>query len=210
LTRNIEQITSTSPVIPVLAIESLEDVLPLAEALCEGGLSVLEVTLRTPIALQAIALIRKNLPDAIVGAGTVLNAEDLRCALEAGSEFIVSPGTTPQLVDAVLATQTSFLPGVSTASEAMNLLEKGFSHLKFFPAQAAGGQAMLKALYGPLPQIRFCPTGGIDKEKAHQYLALPNVMCVGGSWMAPKELVREKNWPEIKRRAEAAANMSAV
>ncbi len=206
---NIEQVVNTAPVIPVLVIDDVSHALPLAQALCAGGLRVLEITLRTPQAPEAIELIRRELPDAIVGAGTVVTENDLEKALNAGSQFIVSPGTSPRLLDAVAASAVSFLPGVATPSEVMNLMEKGYFHLKFFPAEAAGGVAMLKSIYGPLPQLKFCPTGGINQETAPQYLALPNVVCIGGSWMVPNDLVQQHNWEQINRSAVAAAGLSA-
>ncbi|GAB3091309.1 bifunctional 4-hydroxy-2-oxoglutarate aldolase/2-dehydro-3-deoxy-phosphogluconate aldolase [Aestuariicella hydrocarbonica] len=201
----IKDIMETSPVVPVMVIENLEDAVPLAKALVEGGLKVLEITLRTAPALEAIAAIKESVPDAIVGAGTIINVETLQASLDAGAEFIVTPGSTPAIIDAAQKAGVSILPGVNSPSEAMVLLEKGITAMKFFPAEAAGGIPMLKSIAGPLPQISFCPTGGIGPKNAKDYLALPNVACVGGSWMAPTDLVKAKNWVEIKRLAAEAA-----
>ena len=197
---------NTSPVIPVMVINKLEHAVPLATALVEGGLKVLEITLRTPVALDAIKKIKAEVPGAIVGAGTVINIETLEKTIEAGSEFIVSPGVTDSLIDAALKSGIPILPGIVTPSEVMNLLEKGITEMKFFPAEAAGGIPMVKSIGGPLPQVTFCPTGGVNPKNAGDYLALKNVACVGGSWMAPADLVDAENWDEIKRRTiEAVA-----
>ncbi|WP_439133995.1 bifunctional 4-hydroxy-2-oxoglutarate aldolase/2-dehydro-3-deoxy-phosphogluconate aldolase [Pseudomaricurvus sp.] len=204
----IKDIMETSPVVPVMVIDNLEDAVPLAKALVEGGLKVLEITLRTAPALEAIAAIKESVPDAIVGAGTIINTETLQSALDAGSEFIVTPGTTPAIIDAAQAAGIPILPGVNTPSEAMVLLEKGITAMKFFPAEAAGGIPMLKSIAGPLPQITFCPTGGVNPKNAPNYLALPNVACVGGSWMAPAEMVKAKKWDEIKQLAAEAAALN--
>ncbi len=197
---------NTSPVIPVMVINKLEHAVPLATALVEGGLKVLEITLRTPVALDAIKKIKAEVPNAIVGAGTVINIETLEKTIEAGSEFIVSPGVTDSLIDAALKSGIPILPGIVTPSEVMNLLEKGITEMKFFPAEAAGGIPMVKSIGGPLPQVTFCPTGGVNPKNVGNYLALKNVACVGGSWMAPADLVDAENWDEIKRRTiEAVA-----
>ena len=195
----IKDIMNTSPVIPVMVINKLEHAVPLANALVEGGLKVLEITLRTPIALEAIKKIKAEVPDAIVGAGTVINLETLNQVIDAGSEFIVSPGVTDKLIDAALKSGIPILPGIATPSEVMNLLEKGITEMKFFPAEAAGGIPMVKSIGGPLPQVTFCPTGGVSPKNAADYLALKNVACVGGSWMAPASLVDAEDWDEIKR-----------
>ncbi len=205
MTVDIKDIMQTSPVVPVMVIESLDDAVPLAKALVEGGLKVLEITLRTEPALEAIRAIKEAVPDAIVGAGTIINVETLQASIDAGAEFIVTPGSTPAIIDAALAAGIPILPGVNTPSEAMVLLEKGITAMKFFPAEAAGGIPMLKAIAGPLPQIQFCPTGGVSPVNAPDYLALNNVACVGGSWMAPAELVTAGEWEEIKKRAAEAA-----
>jgi len=201
----INEVMNTSPVMPVMVINHIEHAVPLAQALVAGGLKVLEITLRTPIALECIRRIKAEVPGAIVGAGTIINTQTLEQAIEAGSQFIVSPGITPSLLDAALNCGVPVLPGVNTASEVMCLLEKGITAMKFFPAEAAGGIPMLKSIGGPLPQVTFCPTGGVNPKNAPQYLALDNVACVGGSWMAPAELVDTANWAEISRRAAEAA-----
>ncbi len=205
----IKDIMQTSPVIPVMVINRLEHAVPLAHALVDGGLRVLEITLRTPVALEAIKQIKADVPGAIVGAGTVINTETLQQAIDAGSEFLVSPGVTENLIDAALASGVPILPGVISPSEVMRLLEKGISAMKFFPAEAAGGVPMLKSIGGPLPQVTFCPTGGVNPNNATEYLALKNVACVGGSWMAPAELVDAEDWNEITVRARKAAQLSA-
>ncbi len=208
MTASIKEIMNTSPVVPVMVIHKLEHAVPLALALVEGGLKVLEITLRTPVAIEAIKKIKAEVPGAIVGAGTVINLATLKLAIDAGSEFLVSPGVTESLIDAALKTGVPILPGVISPSEVMRLLEKGVTEMKFFPAEAAGGIPMLKSIGGPLPQATFCPTGGIIPNNAKDYLALPNVACVGGSWMAPADLVDAEDWAEITRRAAEAASLS--
>ncbi len=193
------------PVIPVLTIERLEDAAPLARALVDGGLRVLEVTLRTPAAIEAIGLMAAAAPEAIVGAGTVLNAADLDRATEAGAEFIVSPGLTEPLIAAARATTLPFLPGVATATEVMRGLDAGLTRFKFFPAETSGGPAALKAMLGPFGECRFCPTGGIGASTALTYLALPNVLCVGGAWVAPADTIKAGDWRRITALARAAA-----
>ena len=193
-----------APVIPVIVIEDAAHALPLAEALVAGGLPVLEVTLRTPAALEAIALMAE-VPGAHVGAGTVLSAQDAENARKAGARFAVAPGSTPALIGACSDLDLPLLPGAVTASEVMALLERGYSMLKFFPAEPAGGTAMLSALRGPLPQAQFCPTGGITVDSAPSYLAQKNVVCVGGSWIAPQAMMAAGDWAGITARARAAA-----
>lgn len=204
----INEIVKVAPVIPVMVVERIEDAVPLARALYNGGLKVLEITLRTPCALDAITAMVEALPDdAVIGAGTIITPADLEKAIKAGSTFLVSPGTTPALIEAAKSSSIPLLPGVATPTEAMNLYVQGFTHLKFFPAEAAGGVPMMKSIGGPLPQITFCPTGGIDLAKAPSYLALPNVACVGGTWMAPKEMMKAGRWDEIERLAREAASL---
>lgn len=202
---DIAAIAARAPVIPVLTIERLADAVPLARALVKGGLPVLEITFRTGVALEALAAIAREVPEAVVGAGTVLDEPQLRQALSAGARFGVSPGCTPALVEAVKAAGLPFLPGVQTVSEAMALRELGFRLLKFFPADAAGGTTWLKAVAAPLAGLRFCPTGGIGIETAPAYLTLPNVACVGGSWVAPRDAVAAGDWSRIERLAGTAA-----
>jgi 2-dehydro-3-deoxyphosphogluconate aldolase/(4S)-4-hydroxy-2-oxoglutarate aldolase len=203
--KNLAEVLAQAVVVPVLVIDRVEDAVPLAQALVEGGLKVLEVTLRTEAALSAVAEIARELPHAHVGTGTVLSAEDIRRSVDAGASFMVSPGATEQLLDAAQDSAVPLLPGAANPSEVMRLLERGYLYQKFFPAQAAGGIPMLKSIGGPLGQVQFCPTGGIGPDNAAEYLALPNVVCVGGSWMASASLVAEKNWAEITRLAKAAA-----
>ncbi|WP_444883992.1 bifunctional 4-hydroxy-2-oxoglutarate aldolase/2-dehydro-3-deoxy-phosphogluconate aldolase [Microbulbifer sp. PSTR4-B] len=203
--KNIADILQSAGVVPVLVIERAEDALPLAEALLEGGLNVLEVTLRTEAALAAVEQIAKHLPEADVGTGTVLNDDDLRRSVDAGARFMVSPGATEKLLASADKSDVPLLPGAASASEVMGLYERGYRYQKFFPAEAAGGVAMLKSLAGPLAEVKFCPTGGVSPNNAADYLALNNVVCVGGSWMASSALVQEKNWAEITRLSQQAA-----
>jgi len=181
----VERVMRLAPVIPVLVIEDIAHALPVAEALVAGGLPALEVTLRTPCAIEAIKVMRQ-VPGAVVGAGTVLTPDDLARSIDAGAEFIVSPGLTPRLAEAAIKAQVPFLPGTANASDVMFALECGFDRLKFFPAMAAGGPSALKAISAPLAAARFCPTGGITPQNAPEWLALDAVVCVGGSWMVPK------------------------
>ncbi|MDX3317013.1 bifunctional 4-hydroxy-2-oxoglutarate aldolase/2-dehydro-3-deoxy-phosphogluconate aldolase [Streptomyces sp. ME03-5684b] len=198
-----------APVVPVVVVDDLADAVPLARALVAGGLPAIEVTLRTPVALDAIRAIAGEVPDAVVGAGTVVTAEQVGEVVAAGARFLVSPGWTDTLVEAMRGSGVPFLPGVSTASEVVALLERGVREMKFFPAEAAGGTAYLKALAAPLPQARFCPTGGITPASAPEYLALPNVGCVGGSWMLPKDPIAGRDWARVEALAREAAALSA-
>ena len=190
-----------SPVIPVLTIERLEDAVPLARALVDGGLRVLEITLRTPVALDAIARIKSGVDDAILAAGTVLTAADLAAAAKAGARFAFSPGLADFMRE---AGPIPMVPGIATPSELMRGLEHGITAFKFFPAVPAGGTDALKAFAGPFPDVKFCPTGGVDAARAKEFLALPNVLCVGGSWIAPQKLIAAKDWPAIGANAKAA------
>ncbi len=208
MSKTILDVMTTSPVIPVIVIKQLEQALPLARALVAGGLKVLEVTLRTEHGLAAIQSIANEVPDAIVGAGTVMAVDQIDAVIDAGGQFMVSPGSTPTLIEAALKKEIMLLPGVATPSEAMRLLEYGIQHMKFFPAEAAGGIPMLKSIHGPLPQITFCPTGGITPDSAKEYLALPNVACIGGSWMLPQHLVDAGDWAAIEALAAEAAALS--
>ncbi|MFG2315103.1 MULTISPECIES: bifunctional 4-hydroxy-2-oxoglutarate aldolase/2-dehydro-3-deoxy-phosphogluconate aldolase [Streptomyces] len=198
-----------APVVPVVVVDDLADAVPLARALVAGGLPAIEVTLRTPVALDAIRAIAGEVPGAVVGAGTVVTAAQVREVVSAGARFLVSPGWTDTLLEAMRASGVPFLPGVSTTSEVVALLERGVREMKFFPAEAAGGTAYLKALAAPLPQARFCPTGGISPASAPEYLALPNVGCVGGSWMLPKDAVAGRDWGRVEALAREAAALSA-
>ena len=202
--QRIDAILRAAPVVPVLAIDDLDDAVPLARALVDAGLPVLEVTLRTPVALDAIRRMR-DVPGAIVGAGTVLTARDLAAVEAAGATFAISPGATDALYAAAKSSAIPFLPGIATASELMRGLEHGWTRFKFFPAEASGGIAALKGFSGPFPQVKFCPTGGIDAAKAPTYRALPNVLTVGGSWMVPGDALKAKDWARIALLARDAA-----
>jgi len=199
------RILGAAPVVPVLTIEDPRKAVPLARALVAGGLTALEVTLRTPAGLDCIRAIANEVEGADVGAGTVLNRRQLDDAVSCGARFLVSPGATPDLVAAATDCPVPYLPGVATAGEAMALAEAGFTSLKFFPAGPAGGIAYLKALASPLPAIRFCPTGGVGPDNAAAYLALSNVVCVGGSWVAPSDALAAGNWSRITALAKEAA-----
>ncbi|GAB7108014.1 bifunctional 4-hydroxy-2-oxoglutarate aldolase/2-dehydro-3-deoxy-phosphogluconate aldolase [Streptomyces phaeofaciens JCM 4814] len=196
-----------APVLPVVVVRDAADAVPLARALVAGGLPAIEVTLRTPAALGAIREIADAVPQAVVGAGTVIAPEQVTACVEAGARFLVSPGWTDTLLAAMRASGVPCLPGVSTASEVVALLERGVREMKFFPAQAAGGTAYLRSLAGPLPQARFCPTGGVGPGNAAEYLSLPNVGCVGGSWMVPAEAVAARDWARVEDLARAAASL---
>ncbi|WP_211340257.1 bifunctional 4-hydroxy-2-oxoglutarate aldolase/2-dehydro-3-deoxy-phosphogluconate aldolase [Solirubrobacter pauli] len=187
---SVEELVALAPVVPVVVVDDLEDAVPLAAALVRGGLPAIEVTLRTQPALAAIERIANEVPGAYVGAGTVTTAQQVDDALSAGARFLVSPGATPTLLDAMQASGVPFLAGTATPSDVIALLERGITHAKFFPAEVNGGTKALKAFAGPFPQMRFCPTGGIDLAKAPDYLALPNVVCVGGSWMTKGDVER--------------------
>ncbi|MFJ3641961.1 bifunctional 4-hydroxy-2-oxoglutarate aldolase/2-dehydro-3-deoxy-phosphogluconate aldolase [Streptomyces sp. NPDC090108] len=196
-----------APVVPVVVVSDAADAVPLARALVAGGLPAIEVTLRTPAALDAIRAVADEVPEAVVGAGTVITPEQVRDCVAAGARFLVSPGWTETLLAAMRGSGVPFLPGVSTTSEVVALLERGVREMKFFPAQAAGGTAYLRSLAGPLPQARFCPTGGIGPANARDYLSLPNVGCVGGSWMVPADAVAARDWARIEELARSAAGL---
>ncbi|MGW5418871.1 bifunctional 4-hydroxy-2-oxoglutarate aldolase/2-dehydro-3-deoxy-phosphogluconate aldolase [Streptomyces sp. NPDC003943] len=193
------------PVVPVVVVEDASDAVPLARALVAGGLPLIEVTLRTPAAFDAIRAIADGVPGAVVGAGTVVSAAGVADAVGAGARFLVSPGWTDGLLDAMRGPGVPFLPGVSTASEVVALLERGVTDMKFFPAEAAGGVPYLTSLAGPLPRARFCPTGGISPANAPGYLALPNVSCVGGTWMLPAAALAGRDWARVETLARQAA-----
>lgn len=198
------QICSKAPVIPVIVIDDLKDAKPMAEALIKGGLPVLEITLRTDVALDAIREM-SAVAGGIVGAGTLMTPEDVKAAKAAGAQFGVSPGTSRAVLDAALEAELPMLPGAITPSEVMALLELGYDMLKFFPAEAAGGMPMLKSFSSPIPKARFCPTGGISEANFRDYLALPNIVCVGGSWVAPASAVKAGDWAQITTLAKAAS-----
>jgi 2-dehydro-3-deoxyphosphogluconate aldolase/(4S)-4-hydroxy-2-oxoglutarate aldolase len=207
--RRAREICGMAPVIPVIVVEDAETAAPLARALVAGGLPVLEVTLRTPAALDAIRRMA-DVPGGVVGAGTLLTPADVRAAKAAGATFGVSPGVTDMLVAACEAEDLPLLGGVATVTEAMRLLERGYDAAKFFPAEPNGGVPALKAFAGPLPQMAFCPTGGVSPGNAAAYLALPNVLCVGGSWVADPKLVRAGRWDEIEALARAAHGLKGA
>lgn len=200
----------TCPVIPVLTLDRVEDAAPLAVALKNGGLSVVEVTLRTPAALDAITAMKRAAPGLVVGAGTILRPTDLDAALSSGADFIVTPATTPALVAPLKSCGVPVIPGVATPSEILTRLDEGFSVLKLFPAEQYGGAATIAALAGPLPHAQFCPTGGIGRDKVASYLALRNVVGVGGSWIATNALISQGDWTAISENARAAAAFAAV
>lgn len=200
-------ICKLAPIVPVLVIHDVAHAKPLAEALVRGGLPALEVTLRTPAALDAIREM-SDVNGGVVGAGTVVSEQDVLAAKEAGARFAVSPGATDKLLTACEENDLPMLPGAATASEAMKLLERGYDMLKFFPAEASGGAPALKAIGAPLPQISFCPTGGVSPDNALNYLSLPNVVCAGGSWVAPQSLVENGDWDGIEALARTASQLT--
>ncbi|HKS48710.1 MAG TPA: bifunctional 4-hydroxy-2-oxoglutarate aldolase/2-dehydro-3-deoxy-phosphogluconate aldolase [Amycolatopsis sp.] len=202
------ELLELSPVMPVVVVDEADDAVPVARALLAGGLRVIELTLRTPAALDAIERVAAEVPDIVVGAGTVTTPEQAKQAADAGAAFLVTPGITERVLDAAFATGLPFLPGASTVSEAMRLAERGLTALKFFPAEPSGGIPFLKAIAGPLPQLTFCPTGGIRPETASGYLALPNVGCVGGTWLAPRDTLAAKDFGRIEELARQAATLS--
>ena len=203
--QQVDAVFALAPVVPVITIAAIEEAVPLARARADNGLPVLEVTLRTDCALDAIARIATEVPQACVGAGTVLSAGDLAAVERAGARFAISPGVTEALYEAGSAAGIPLIPGIATAGELMRGLERGWRRFKFFPAEASGGIAALKGFAGPLPMARFCPTGGIDAAKAPAYLALPNVACVGGSWMLPADALAARDWTRIGDLAREAA-----
>lgn len=199
------QLLRLGRVLPVVVIERVDDAVPVAKALLAGGVSTLELTLRTSVALEAIERVATAVPEILVGAGTVVSAAQARDAVRAGARFLVSPGSPPALVDTMLDQRVPVLPGVATVTEAMAMLDRGLTELKFFPAQTSGGTAQLRAWQGPLPQLTFCPTGGITPDTAAEFLALSNVACVGGSWLTPPALVDKGDWQGIAALAAKAA-----
>jgi 2-dehydro-3-deoxyphosphogluconate aldolase/(4S)-4-hydroxy-2-oxoglutarate aldolase len=202
-----EAVMASGPVIPVMVIRKLDHAVPLARALLAGGIRVLEITLRTDAAIEAIRLISKEVSDVIVGAGTVTSPEDLRAVTEAGAAFAISPGLTPDLLEAANRGSIPLIPGVSSISELMTGMAQGYTRFKFFPAEAAGGVKMLQAIGGPFPQVVFCPTGGISPDNYRSYLALQNVACVGGSWIVPGDVIEKEDWSRITELArQAVAN----
>ncbi|HEY6641553.1 bifunctional 4-hydroxy-2-oxoglutarate aldolase/2-dehydro-3-deoxy-phosphogluconate aldolase [Povalibacter sp.] len=204
---SIRSTLALAPVIPVIVVEKVEHAVPLAQALCAGGLCVLEVTLRTPAGLPAIEAMRRAVPEAVVGVGTIARPADFTAAANAGAQFGVSPGLTAELAAAARQASFPLLPGIMTPSELLAGLGWGFDTFKLFPAQQAGGVNMLKALAGPFPDVVFCPTGGITRATAPEFLGLPNVACIGGSWVAPADKVRAGEWKAIEELARDAASL---
>ena len=207
---NILELMRTGPVIPVIVIDKIEQAVPLARALVAGGVRVLELTLRTAVALQAIRAIAREVEGAIIGVGTITRPQDFESAIEAGAVFGVSPGLSPELIAAARVSALPLLPGVMTPSDVIAARAAGFTELKLFPAQQAGGVGMLRALGGPFPDVTFCPTGGINVESASDFLGLPNVACVGGSWLTPQDAVAAGDWKRITALARATAGLRAA
>ncbi|GAA8185870.1 bifunctional 4-hydroxy-2-oxoglutarate aldolase/2-dehydro-3-deoxy-phosphogluconate aldolase [Helicobacter pylori] len=193
----IIEVLQISPIVPVVVIENIKDAVPLAQSLVEGGIHIIEVTLRSSCALEAIELIVKNVPKMRVGAGTILNSTQLEQAQNRGAEFLISPGLTIKLLEYAKKKDMPLIPGVSSSSEVMQALELGYNALKFFPAEYCGGVKLLNAFNGPFKGVKFCPTGGISADNMHSYLNLENVLCVGGSWLTPKNLIQNKEWDKI-------------
>jgi 2-dehydro-3-deoxyphosphogluconate aldolase / (4S)-4-hydroxy-2-oxoglutarate aldolase len=210
MTTEFEQLLGTTRVVPVITVPDIDAAVPLAEALVAGGLQVLEITLRTEAGLGAIERIAREVPQAVVGAGTVTTPQQLFDARAAGASFIVSPGCTDALAAAAAQAGGAFLPGAVTATEVLGLMEHGISMMKFFPAETSGGVAALKALGAPFPDIRFCPTGGINLARAHDYLALKNVVCIGGTWMVPLDLIADGEWDTIRALATEASTATSL
>ena len=208
LSRRVAEVIDEVAVVPVIVVRELAHAVPLARALAAGGLTVLEITLRSEVALRAIAAIAEALPEVTVGSGTVLTREQMQASLDHGCRFAVSPGATPALLDAAEAVGLPLLPGAANAGQVMALAERGYLRQKLFPAEASGGVPLLKSLGEPIPQVRFCPTGGIDAAKAPTYLALKNVVCVGGSWVAPKDAVEAGDWARIEKLAADASALA--
>lgn len=202
---NAREVLSAGAVMPVMVIDDLDVAVDLAHALVAGGIPTLEITLRTPAALQAIEKIVNHVPGAIVGAGTVINDTQLQAVQDAGAQFAISPGINANFAQAAARCDMTVIPGIASAGELMLALDYGIDTCKLFPAEVVGGKAMLQALYGPFPQVKFCPTGGINAQSAVEYLQLPNVLCVGGSWLTPKEAVAARDWQTIERLAREAA-----
>lgn len=207
--KNLElgEALSLAPVVPVMVIGNIDDAVPMAKALIAGGLKALEITLRTDCALEAVRRIAAEVEGGVVGVGTVNDADQFAAAHKAGAQFAVSPGATDELLAAADDIPLPYLPGVATPSEAMKLRSRGYRYLKLFPAEAVGGRNLLKSIGGPLPDIKFCPTGGITPQSAPEYLALSNVVCVGGSWMLPSDLVKTGDWEAVTRLAAAASEL---
>jgi len=204
------EVLGNGPVVPVIVVEELDWAVPLARALLAGGVRVLEITLRTTIAVDAIRLVAREVPEAVVGAGTVLTPEQLRAVEDAGGLFAISPGLTPSLLEAADGGGIPLIPGIATVSELMTGMERGYRHFKFFPAEAAGGVKALKAISGPFPRLAFCPTGGITPDNYRDYLSLDSVLCVGGSWLVPAEALKNNDWKRITSLASEAVAQARI
>jgi len=204
---NALEVMQTSPIVPVIALDNVDDALPLAEALLEGGIALMEITLRTEAGLKSIETIVKNMPEMNVGAGTVVNAQDFKNAVNHGSQFIFSPGISEELMQTSKELNIALIPGVATASEIMFAQNNGFKHCKLFPATVAGGISALKAFSGPFASMQFCPTGGVNLENLNDFLALKNVLCVGGSWIVPKQTIADKDFKKITRLCKEALSV---
>lgn len=198
------EVFASGPVVPVLVVQDVETAVPLAKALMKGGIKVLEVTLRTPAALDVIRVIAQEVPDALIGAGTVTNAQQLKEVIEAGAKFAISPGMTSDLLEAGINASIPLIPGISSISDLMKAKDAGYTHLKFFPAEASGGVKAIKSISGPFPDMTFCPTGGIGLGNYKDYLALKSVACVGGSWVAPDDAIANGEWDKITELAAEA------
>ncbi|MDQ6575843.1 MAG: bifunctional 4-hydroxy-2-oxoglutarate aldolase/2-dehydro-3-deoxy-phosphogluconate aldolase [Haemophilus parahaemolyticus] len=207
---SVKDIFNASPVLPVMVIKQIEDAEPMAQALLEGGIRVFEITLRTDVALEAIKRISKAFPEAIVGAGTVINIEQYDAIVKAGAKFAISPGATEKLLVHAVKGKIALLPGTATPSDMMKALELGYDHLKFFPAEVNGGVAALKAISAALPQLKFCPTGGISEKNLAHYLALDCVVSVGGSWMLPNDAIEVKDWAKVTALTKQAVDLVAI
>lgn len=207
---SVKDIFNASPVLPVMVIKQIEDAEPMAQALLEGGIRVFEITLRTDVALEAIKRISKAFPEAIVGAGTVINIEQYDAVVKAGAKFAISPGATEKLLMYAAKGKIALVPGTATPSDMMKALELGYDHLKFFPAEVNGGAVALKAISAALPQLRFCPTGGISEKNLAHYLALDCVVSVGGSWMLPNDAIAAKDWAKVTALTKQAVDLVAI
>ena len=204
-----EQLLTAAGILPVVTVHTLDQARAVSAALLEGGLPAIELTLRTPVAMDALAMLKRELPDVVVGAGTVLTVEQMQQAIDAGADFLVTPGTPAHMADALADAPLPVVPGAATPTELLALVARGFRICKLFPATAVGGLAMLKGLAGPLAGLKLCPTGGIDEESAHEFLAQPNVVCIGGSWMVPKAWVEAGDWERVEACAVKAAAIVA-
>lgn len=209
LQQKAEQLLRTAGILPVVTVHTLDEARRVSAALLEGGLPAIELTLRTPVAMEALAMLKKELPDIVIGAGTVLNVEQMQRSIDAGADFLVTPGTPSDLADALARAPIPVVPGAATPTELLSLMARGFRVCKLFPASAVGGLAMLKGLAGPLAELKICPTGGITEDNAAEYLSQPNVVCIGGSWMVPKTWLEAGEWELVTRSSARAAAIVA-